>query len=143
MANKQGEENDYSVCTTWLIFQNKYYFLLDVLRGRFDFPTLRRKVYEQAGLHKPSRILIEDAGTRPTDLDRLDVGDLVFFDADTKDGPKLDHVGMYLGIDASGAHRFISSRKTVNGPTLGDAGGPSILDGTAKYARRFRGARRL
>ena len=90
-------------------------------------------------------ILIENAGTQPTDLslDRLDAGDLLFFDADTNDGPALDHVGMYLGIDATGAHRFISSRKTVNGPTLADAGGPSILDGTAKYARRFRGARRL
>jgi predicted phage terminase large subunit-like protein len=62
VANKQGEENDYSVCTTWLIYQNKYYFLVDVLRGRFDFPTLRRKVYEQAQLHNPSRVLIEDAG---------------------------------------------------------------------------------
>jgi predicted phage terminase large subunit-like protein len=62
VAHKQGEENDYSVCTTWLIYQNKYYFLVDVLRGRFDFPTLRRKVYEQARLHKPSHILIEDAG---------------------------------------------------------------------------------
>jgi predicted phage terminase large subunit-like protein len=62
VANKQGEENDYSVCTTWLIYQNKYYFLVDVLRGRFDFPTLRRKVYEQAQLHNPSCVLIEDAG---------------------------------------------------------------------------------
>jgi predicted phage terminase large subunit-like protein len=61
VANKQGEENDYSVCTTWLVHQNHYY-LLDVLRGRFDFPTLRRKVSEHAKLHKASRILIEDAG---------------------------------------------------------------------------------
>ena len=61
VANKQGEENDYSVCTTWLIHEKRYY-LIDVLRGRFDFPTLRRKVSEQAKLHKASRILIEDAG---------------------------------------------------------------------------------
>jgi predicted phage terminase large subunit-like protein len=61
VANKQGEENDYSVCTTWLIDENKYY-LIDVLRGRFDFPTLRRKVAEQAKLHKASQVLIEDAG---------------------------------------------------------------------------------
>jgi predicted phage terminase large subunit-like protein len=33
-----------------------------VLRGRFDFPTLRRKVAEQAKLHKASQVLIEDAG---------------------------------------------------------------------------------
>src|SRR5215216_7616735 len=61
VANKQGEENDYSVCTTWLVDENKYY-LIDVLRGRFDFPTLRTKVCEQAKLHKASQILIEDAG---------------------------------------------------------------------------------
>ena len=61
VANKQGEENDYSVCTTWRVHEKKYY-LIDVLRGRFDFPTLKRKVSEQAKLHKPSQILIEDAG---------------------------------------------------------------------------------
>jgi predicted phage terminase large subunit-like protein len=61
VANKQGEENDYSVCTTWLICDKRYY-LIDLLRGRFDFPTLRTKVSEQAKLHKASQILIEDAG---------------------------------------------------------------------------------
>ena len=35
--------------------------LIDVLRGRFDFPSLRTKVSEQAKLHKVSHILIEDA----------------------------------------------------------------------------------
>jgi predicted phage terminase large subunit-like protein len=61
VANKQGEENDYSVCTTWRVHENKYY-LIDVLRGRFDFPTLRAKVSEHAKLHKAAQILIEDAG---------------------------------------------------------------------------------
>ena len=61
VANKQGEENDYSVCTTWLIHEHRYY-LIDVLRGRFDFPTLRTRVSEHAKLHKASHILIEDAG---------------------------------------------------------------------------------
>jgi predicted phage terminase large subunit-like protein len=61
IANKQGEENDYSVCTTLRICDKRYY-LIDVLRGRFDFPTLRRKVAEQAKLHKASQVLIEDAG---------------------------------------------------------------------------------
>ena len=61
VANKQGEENDYSACTTWLVHENKYY-LIHVLRGRFDFPTLRTKVTELAKVHKASQILIEDAG---------------------------------------------------------------------------------
>ena len=88
-------------------------------------------------------ILIENVGTQATDLDILDVGDLVFFDVERDDGARLDHVGMYLGTDVSGARRFISSRDSANGPTLADAGGRSILNGTGTYARRFRAARRL
>ena len=88
-------------------------------------------------------ILIENAGTQATDLDILDAGDLVFFDVESDDGARLDHVGMYLGTDVAGARRFISSRQTANGPTLADAGGRSILNGTGTYARRFRAARRL
>jgi predicted phage terminase large subunit-like protein len=61
VANKQGEENDYSVGITLLVHENKYY-VIHVLRGRFDFPTLRTKVPEHAKLHKATDILIEDAG---------------------------------------------------------------------------------
>src|SRR4029453_13940721 len=35
VANKQGEENDYSVCITLLVHENKDY-VIHVLRGRFD-----------------------------------------------------------------------------------------------------------
>ena len=49
------------MCTTWLVHENKYY-LIHVVRGRFDFPTLRTRVSEQAKLHEASCILIEDAG---------------------------------------------------------------------------------
>ena len=61
IASKEGAENDWSVCTTWLIFENRYY-LVDVLRGRFDYPTLKERVVSHAKLHKPCAILIEDAG---------------------------------------------------------------------------------
>ena len=111
-------------------------------RRPHDNTTLPRRsfeIYEGA----TGIILIENVGTRPTNLAILDAGDLVFFDADDEDGSRLDHVGMYLGTDLSGAPRFISSRKTVNGPTFGDVGGPSTLTGTGKYARRFRAARRV
>lgn len=68
-------------------------------------------------------------------------GDLLFWDADT-DGT-IDHVGIYLGIDSEGKRRFVSSRKTPNGPTMGDTGGPSIIDGAGLYARTLVTARRL
>ena len=70
-------------------------------------------------------------------------GDLVFFDADAGDGPQIDHVGIYLGRDTKGHRRFLSSRKRADGPTMGDTGGKSILDGDGFYAGAFRKAQRL
>jgi phage terminase large subunit-like protein len=37
-ANKSGELNDYSVCTTWGVAHGKYY-LLEVYRRRLDYPS--------------------------------------------------------------------------------------------------------
>jgi cell wall-associated NlpC family hydrolase len=91
----------------------------------------------------PGIITIPNTGKQVTDLSALQVGDLVFHDASTNDGTQIDHVGIYLGIDSNGNHRFISSRKTANGPTLGDIGGKSILEGKGLYATSFRGARRF
>jgi|GEM_PF-2437417 len=106
-----------------------------------DGTGLPRRSFEQLA-SAPGVVTIPDAGTRPADLGQLRVGDLVFFDADPGDGPQVDHVGIYLGADTAGHHRFISSRKKANGPTLGDFGGSSLLDGPGLYATAFRAARR-
>ena len=42
-ASKEGTANDWSVCTTWLVI-DKIFYLMHVLRGRFDYPTLRARV---------------------------------------------------------------------------------------------------
>lgn len=60
-ASKGGPENDWSVCTTWLIDRHNHY-LLHVHRARHDYPALRRKALELAERFRPSRILIEDIG---------------------------------------------------------------------------------
>jgi hypothetical protein len=91
----------------------------------------------------PGIVVIPNAGTQVTDFSLLAIGDLVFFDASTVDGTQIDHAGIFLGRDTGGRYRFISSRKTLNGPTLGDDGGKALLDGTGLYATSFRGARRL
>jgi predicted phage terminase large subunit-like protein len=59
-ANKSGELNDFSVCTTWGVHQKKHYYLLDVFRRRLDFPGLKKAVREQDRLYRPRTILIED-----------------------------------------------------------------------------------
>ena len=58
-ANKSGELNDFSVCTTWGIF-DRHYYLLDVFRKRLNYPDLKRAVLEQARKHHADIVLIED-----------------------------------------------------------------------------------
>jgi hypothetical protein len=89
----------------------------------------------------PGQVIIPRTGQAPSELGALLPGDLLFFDTEGSD--RLDHVGMLLGRDANADHRFISSRKSANGPTLGDYRGRSILDGSATYGRALRAARRV
>ena len=60
VAAKDGLQNDYSVGTTWLL-QDKNYYLIDLVRDRFDFPRLRDAAKALADRYKPYAILIEDA----------------------------------------------------------------------------------
>ncbi|MER7764676.1 NlpC/P60 family protein [Streptomyces sp. NPDC097619] len=77
----------------------------------------------------------------------LQPGDLVLFDANEPGDPdeaySVDHVGIYLGPDADGRRRFVSSRKSCDGPTMADLSGASVLDGTGTYAVSLRAVRRL
>ena len=125
VANKQGEENDYSVCTTWLIYDKRYY-LIDLLRGRFDFPTLRRKVCEQAKLHKASQILIEDAGFR--DSAAPGTQDVAFPVVAVK--PEYDKK-IRMGIQAA---------KFENGQVLFPKEAPWLRDGPKMSFSRFQTA---
>jgi predicted phage terminase large subunit-like protein len=58
-ANKPSDLSNFSVCTTWGIKDNHYY-LLNVLRKRMDYPTLKRAVGEQCQSFGTKVILIED-----------------------------------------------------------------------------------
>lgn len=62
-ASKEGTSNSWSVCTTWRVTRNKDYYLLDLTRGRFEYPQLKAVAIELAKRFKPSRIAIEDAST--------------------------------------------------------------------------------
>jgi cell wall-associated NlpC family hydrolase len=95
--------------------------------------------------HGPGVIVAHDPDTPPA-LDQLQVGDILCWDADTGGGEEegqVDHVGIYMGVDSDGNRRFVSSRKTINGPTLADVGGPSIIDGAGLYAVNLRTIRRF
>jgi predicted phage terminase large subunit-like protein len=62
-AAKGGPDNDWSVCTTWLQANDCQWYLLDVWRGRIDYPTLKSKVEQFAQRWNADQVLIEEAGT--------------------------------------------------------------------------------
>jgi predicted phage terminase large subunit-like protein len=70
-AFKKNEENDYSVCTTWEIYQNQYR-LIDVFRERLEFPELKKKVVELNEKFKPNEIIIEDKASGISLLQELE-----------------------------------------------------------------------
>ncbi|MFI9815865.1 NlpC/P60 family protein [Saccharothrix variisporea] len=104
-------------------------------------PGIPRRAYAISEFG-PGVPLVPHERRRATDYGRLQPGDLVFFEIED-DPDTLDHVGIYLGLDDGGHHRFISSRERINGPTLGDVGGTSLLDDGGFYSTAWRSARRL
>jgi hypothetical protein len=104
-------------------------------------PGLPRRAYaiEKNG---PGVALIPNKGTRVTDYDALQPGDLVFFEVEGG-VDELDHVGIFVGIDSAGKYRFMSSRERANGPTFGDLGGTSLLNDGGRYSQAWRAARRI
>lgn len=62
-AMKDREVNDYSVGVVALKKPNQHVYILDVLRQRSDFPTLRRLIQEQSQKYRPSTTLVEEAGS--------------------------------------------------------------------------------
>ena len=55
-----AETSDYSVCTTWGKRGN-YYYLIDVLRMKLEFPDLEAMVGIQARKYVPKLVLIENS----------------------------------------------------------------------------------
>lgn len=69
-ASTLGETSDYSVGTVWGAVGLDFY-LLDVLRGRFEAPTLRRQIVRLSATWQADATIVED-----TELGRALVQDL-------------------------------------------------------------------
>lgn len=61
-AFKDKTSADYSCCGTW--GRGPYgFYLLDVWRGKVEYPELQKKVIALAARYRPGRILVEDAAS--------------------------------------------------------------------------------
>ncbi|WP_327377719.1 C40 family peptidase [Streptomyces sp. NBC_01216] len=116
-----------------------------VLHRNFDGRNLPRTSKDQA-TYGPGVVVAKGTDAAPS-LTGLRIGDVVFFDA-TGDGDPadpasndgvIDHTGIYVGPDQHGGLRFVSSRQTPNGPTMGDLGAKSILNGDPWVSENDRG----
>lgn len=61
-AFKEGQENDYSVCTTWGVYNSNFY-LLDCFKRRLTFPNLLLSSKTLYNKYRPNVILIEDSAS--------------------------------------------------------------------------------
>lgn len=127
-------------CSGYVRLVYGYRMGLPLLNVNAPGPGLPRRAY---GIAKfaPGNVVVPNRLRQARAYDRLQPGDLVFFDI--SGSTQIDHAGIYLGRDNTGHHRFISSRHKANGPTLGDLGGTSLLDDDGFYSRGFRSAKRL
>ena len=62
IAGKDKAHNDYSVCTVWGVATNGFY-LLDVWRGRVEFPELKRVAEALDARDNPNAVLVEDTSS--------------------------------------------------------------------------------
>ena len=61
-ASKSHELADYSSCVTAFVGKNDIY-ILDIFKGRLDYPELKKKIISMRKQYKATTLLIEDKGS--------------------------------------------------------------------------------
>jgi predicted phage terminase large subunit-like protein len=79
-ANKSGELNDFSVCTTWWLVGREFY-LIDVFRKRLTFPQLKQAVIDRYQKYQPYKILIEDKSSGTSLIQELQASGILGVEA--------------------------------------------------------------
>jgi len=139
-AEPEQRRRDAVDCSGYIRLVVGYRLGFPMLSGNDPGPGLPRRAYAMAA-HGPGTLILPDRGDPPAELHRLQPGDLLFFVTDSE--PGIDHSAFYVGIDSDGRHRFVSSRSSLDGPTIGDGTALSVVDGDGWFASGFRAARRL
>lgn len=140
-AGKAKMTSDYSAGLTFGVKGDEY-FLLDVLKGRWDYPDLRKTVLEYARLHRPITVLIEDTalGTsllqdfrRTKELRALGVPVKAGYDKVTRlqhQSAKIEQGQLFLPLKASWLADFENELISFPGSTHDD-----LVDALSQFLR--------
>ena len=90
-AFKQKQENDFSVCETWIITTNKY-ILINVLRDRMEFPKLKKAAVEQYEKYRPNEVWIEDKASGISLIQEMQRETRIPIKAITADKEKMEYI---------------------------------------------------
>jgi predicted phage terminase large subunit-like protein len=71
-AQKAEEIHDYTVIGIWYVVEGTKYYLIDMIRDRFEHPDLLNIVMDLGDLWKPHLILVENKGAGTSLLQHLD-----------------------------------------------------------------------
>jgi predicted phage terminase large subunit-like protein len=109
-ASKGGLENDYSVCTTWLVTRGvRRWYLIDV--WRVDYPELKAAVQVLAAKYKARRVLLEDVGAGTSLVQELRRGKVPGIVAVKAERGKVTRMSVVSAIFESG-QVFLPERAT-------------------------------
>ena len=98
-AIKTGDGNDFSVCIT-ARKRGKNLYIIDVWRGRLEFPDLKRKAVELARLHGARTILIEDKASGQQLIQALRSENLAGVPNPIARNPELDKYSRAAGVSS-------------------------------------------
>jgi len=87
-ASRDGVNNDWSVCTTWLV-RAGLYFLLDVFRRRCQYPDLKAAAIALGKQFSPRIVLVENASLGPALASELRLSGLNVKEISVKEGKEV------------------------------------------------------
>lgn len=100
-AGKTKQENDFSVCETWIDSSDGYY-LTNLFRERLEFPELKKKAIELFEKENPDQVWIEDKSSGTALIQELRRNTRIPLKEITAEKDKLEYVNACSPLIESG-----------------------------------------
>lgn len=98
-AIKTGSKNDWSVCITARVRQGKV-TIIDIWRGKVEFPELQRKAVELARTHRATTMIVEDKASGQQLIQSLRAGHFEGVPDPIGRNPEMDKYSRAAGVSS-------------------------------------------